>query len=62
MTRARAGLPFPLWDGGGAVELMIELLFTCMFPPLMRRWRSFVPRVVTGPSGRMHGRLLPFTE
>ena len=33
MTRARADPPLPLRDGGGVVELMIELLASCMFLP-----------------------------
>ena len=33
MTRARADPPLPLRDGGGAVELMIELLSSCMSLP-----------------------------
>ena len=33
MTRARADPPLPLWEGGGAVELVIELLSSCMFIP-----------------------------
>ena len=33
MTRARTGPPLPLRDGGGAVELMVELLSLCMFLP-----------------------------
>ena len=31
MTRTFAGPPLPLWDGGGAVKLMIELLSSRMF-------------------------------
>ena len=30
-THARAGPPLPLWDGGGAVDWMIELLSSYMF-------------------------------
>ena len=33
MTRARAGPPLPTRDGGGVVELMIELLSSCIFLP-----------------------------
>ena len=33
MTRSRGCPPLPLRNGGGAVELMIELLFSCMFLP-----------------------------
>ena len=62
MTRARADPPLPLRDGGGAVELMIELLSSCVFLSSHGRWRRLVPRVMPGQSGRRRGRQLPFAE
>ena len=62
MTRARVDPPLLLWDGGEAVELMIEFcLFVCFFPTTCR-WRRLVPRVATGLSGHRRGRQLSFAE
>ena len=38
----RAGAPLPLRNGGGAVELMIELLSSCMFFPSHAPLEAFV--------------------
>ena len=55
MTRARADPPVPLRDGGGAGELIIELLSFCICISPTHRWRRLVPRVISGQSGRRRG-------